>query len=196
MSIIKVKYKDKEYEYESGIKLEDIAKDFKDNYKYKIILGSINNKTCDLNTEVNRDSKIDFYDYSSKIGNNSYQKGLSFLFSKAVRDILNCDVKMMHTINQGIYCEILTNNIISEVTVQKIKIRMKELNDNKISINKILVSRMEAIEYYNKINQTNKASSLRFISNSNISLYKMDDTLDYYYGPLPNNTSLIDKYNK
>ena len=72
---------------------------------------------------------------------------------------------------------------------------MKELNDSKISINKILVSRMEAIEYYNKINQTNKASSLRFISNSNISLYKMDDTLDYYYGPLPNNTSLIDKYN-
>ena len=195
MYIIKVKYKDKEYEYESGIKLEDIAKDFKDNYKYKIILGSINNKTCDLNTEVNRDSKIDFYDYSSKIGNNSYQKGLSFLFSKAVRDVLNCDVKMMHTINQGIYCEILTNNIISEVTVQKIKIRMKELNDSKISINKILVSRMEAIEYYNKINQTNKASSLRFISNSNISLYKMDDTLDYYYGPLPNNTSLIDKYN-
>lgn len=195
MSIIKVKYKDKEYEYESGIKLEDIAKDFKDNYKYKIILGSINNKTCDLNTEVNRDSKIDFYDYSSKIGNNSYQKGLSFLFSKAVRDVLNCDVKMMHTINQGIYCEILTNNIISEVTVQKIKIRMKELNDSKISINKILVSRMEAMEYYNKINQTNKASSLRFISNSNISLYKMDDTLDYYYGPLPNNTSLIDKYN-
>lgn len=195
MSIIKVKYKDKEYEYESGIKLEDIAKDFKDNYKYKIILGSINNKTCDLNTEVNRDSKIDFYDYSSKIGNNSYQKGLSFLFSKAVRDVLNCDVKMMHTINQGIYCEILTNNIISEVTVQKIKIRMRELNDSKISINKILVSRMEAIEYYNKINQTNKASSLRFISNSNISLYKMDDTLDYYYGPLPNNTSLIDKYN-
>ena len=195
MSIIKVKYKDKEYEYESGIKLEDIAKDFKDNYKYKIILGSINNKTCDLNIEVNRDSKIDFYDYSSKIGNNSYQKGLSFLFSKAVRDVLNCDVKMMHTINQGIYCEILTNNIISEVTVQKIKIRMKELNDSKISINKILVSRMEAIEYYNKINQTNKASSLRFISNSNISLYKMDDTLDYYYGPLPNNTSLIDKYN-
>lgn len=195
MSIIKVKYKDKEYEYESGIKLEDIAKDFKDNYKYKIILGSINNKTCDLNTEVNRDSKIDFYDYSSKIGNNSFQKGLSFLFSKAVRDVLNCDVKMMHTINQGIYCEILTNNIISEVTVQKIKIRMKELNDSKISINKILVSRMEAIEYYNKINQTNKASSLRFISNSNISLYKMDDTLDYYYGPLPNNTSLIDKYN-
>lgn len=195
MSIIKVKYKDKEYEYESGIKLEDIAKDFKDNYKYKIILGSINNKTCDLNTEVNRDSKIDFYDFSSKIGNNSYQKGLSFLFSKAVRDVLNCDVKMMHTINQGIYCEILTNNIISEVTVQKIKIRMKELNDSKISINKILVSRMEAIEYYNKINQTNKASSLRFISNSNISLYKMDDTLDYYYGPLPNNTSLIDKYN-
>ena len=195
MSIIKVKYKDKEYEYESGIKLEDIAKDFKDNYKYKIILGSINNKTCDLNTEVNRDSKIDFYDFSSKIGNNSYQKGLSFLFSKAVRDVLNCDVKMMHTINQGIYCEILTNNIISEVTVQKIKIRMKELNDSKISINKILVSRMEAIEYYNKIKQTNKASSLRFISNSNISLYKMDDTLDYYYGPLPNNTSLIDKYN-
>ena len=67
-----------------GIYGKKILKEYM-NQKYKIILGSINNKTCDLNTEVNRDSKIDFYDYSSKIGNNSYQKGLSFLFSKAVR---------------------------------------------------------------------------------------------------------------
>ena len=101
----------------------------------------------------------------------------------------------MYFVDKGVYCEILTNNLISEVTVEKIKIRMKELVDGKLPITKIMVSRFDAIDYFSKINQMDKAQSLRFISNSTISLYKLDNTLDYFYGVLPRNTSYLTKFN-
>lgn len=98
-------------------------------------------------------------------------------------------------VDSGIYCNILSNSIINEVSVQKIKIRMNELTESTLPINKIIVSRLDAIDYYTKVNQKDKAKSLRYISNSSISLYKLDDMLDYYYGVLPSNTKYINEYN-
>ena len=57
-----------------------------------------------------------------------------------------------------------------------------------------MVSRFDAIDYYKELNQMDKASSLRYISNSSVSLYRLDDTLDYFYGVLPRNTEFINKY--
>ena len=193
--LVKVNYKNRVLEYEAGTTLQAIATDVKKDFKYDILVATINNKMTSLNTEVTRDCVVDFYDLSTRLGNFAYQKGLGFLFSKAVKDVTNCDVKMISNISNGIECEILSNNLISEVTVQKIKIRMSELCDQQIPISKIMVSRKDAIEYFNKVNQPDKANSLKYISNSTISLYRLDDTLDYLYGVLPNNTKLINKFN-
>lgn len=195
MSNIKIIYKTKEYSYEKGTTLYDIASDFKTNYKKEIMVGSINNTLTGLLTPVTRDCIIDFYDITTPFGMKLYEKGILFLLSKSVKDVLNCDIKIMHCVDGGIYCEILTNNLISEVTVERIKIRMRELVDKKLPISKIMVSRLDAIEYYEKINQEDKSSSLKYISNSSVSLYKLDDSLDYYYGTLPYNTSVLDEFN-
>lgn len=195
MDSIKINVLGIEREYEKGTTLEVISKDFKDEFKYPILAGCINNKTVTLDTKIVRKCTVNFFDISSFQGNLVYQRGLCYIFSKAVRDVLNCDTRIMHTVDNGLYCEILTNNPISEVTTEKIKLRMKELNEEKISINKIMVSRIDAIDYYEKINQQDKADSLRYISNSTISLYKLDDMLDFFYGVLPINTDVINNYN-
>ena len=195
MATIKINYMGKEKEFEKGVLLKEILEDYKEEYKYDVLVGSINNRLVSLDSKVTKDCNIDFFDYSSLVGNTSYEKGVLFLLCKAVRDVLNCDVKILHTMEKGIYCEILTNNLISEVTIEKIKIRMKELVEAELPITKIMVSRIDAIDYYKKVNQIDKANSLRYISNSSVSLYKMDDYLDYFYGVLPNNTKLLDKFN-
>lgn len=192
---IKVVYKDKNLEYQKGISLADIAKEFKSDYKHNILVATLNNKVVSLDTKLTRDCTIDFFDITSTIGSNAYEKGAIFLFVKAVRDVLNCDVKILHSIENGIYCEVLSNNLISEVTIEKIKMKMRDIVNASLSMSKIMVSRIDAIDYYMKIKQEDKAKSLRYISNSSISLYKLDDMLDYFYGVLPNNTKLIDKFN-
>lgn len=195
MASIKIRYKNEQYEYEKGTTLLDISKDFEKDFKGKIIVATINNRLASLNSKITNSADVNFYDVYSKLGSKTYIKGLYFLFIKAVKDVLNADVKLMYFVDKGVYSEILTNNLISEVTVEKIKIRMRELCENALPINKIMVSRLEAIDYFTKVNQLDKAESLRFISNSTISLYRLDDTLDYFYGVLPSNTSYLDKYN-
>lgn len=195
MANIKIKHKDEQYEYEKGTTLLDIAKDFKKDYESEIIAALVNNRLVSLETKMIRSGNVEFLDATNPLGNRTYVRGLYFLFIKAVKDVLNCDVKIMHLVGDGVYCEILTNNLISEVTVEKIKLKMRDLVEEKLPITKITVSRLDAIDYFTKVNQPDKAESLRFISNSSISLYKLDDTLDYFYGVLPCNTSYLTKFN-
>ena len=195
MSLIKIKYKNEEKEYEKGTLISEIAKEYKNDYKYDILVSMVDNRVTSLDAKLNKNCTISFCDITSPSGYVSYEKGIFFLFSVAVREILNCDVKFLHSLDNGTYGQILTNNLISEVTIEKIKIKMRELVGSALPIIKIMVSRIDAIEYYNKINQIDKAKSLRYISNSSISLYKLADTLDFFYGILPNNTSLLNKFN-
>ncbi len=195
MANIKIRYKDEQYEYEKGTTLLDISKDFEKDFESKIIVAQVNNRLTGLDTKLTRNAVVDFWDQASSLGNKTYSRGLYFVFLKAVKEVLNCDVKIMHLVDNGVYCEILTNNLISEVTVEKIKIKMRDIVEAAFPITKIMVSRLDAIDYFNKVNQPDKAESLRFISNSSISLYKLDDTLDYFYGVLPCNTSYITKFN-
>ena len=195
MANIKITYKDNVYEYAQGVSLLDISKDFEGNYKKEIIVATVDNRLTSLEKKISKDSAIDFFDVTNILGRRTYIRGLCFLFVKAVKEVLKCDVKIMYFVSKGIYCELLTNNLISEVTVEKIKIKMRELNEANLPINKLMVSRVEAIDYFSRTNQKDKASSLRYISNSTISLYRLDDSLDYFYGVLPCKTGYINNFN-
>ena len=161
----KIIYNDKEYEYNDSITILEFIKGLNEEFKEPIIVGSIDNKLCSLNTIISKDCTIKLYDKLSVNGNRVYKRGFYMLLSKAVRDILNCDIKIMYVLGGAIYCEILSNKIISEASLEKIKIHMDEMIKSSLSIDKMVVSRLESIEYYNNINQLDKAKSLKYISN-------------------------------
>ena len=125
--MINIEYKNKSYEFNEGIKLNDVLDKFKSEYKNDVLVGSINNRLMSLNTIITKDCTVDFYDITTLLGNRTYERGLYFLLTKAVQDVLNCDVKIICTIDKGVYIEILSNDKISDSTVEKIKLRMDEL---------------------------------------------------------------------
>lgn len=194
MENVVVTYKDKSFEIEKGTTLKELSLKVKEDYKYDILSCSIDGRLCTLDTLVEKDSKVEFYDVTSLLGNRTYERGLYFLFTKAVIDVLNCDVRIMCMLDKGTYCEILSNNLISEVTVQKIKLKMQDYIREALPISKIIVSKLDAINYYTKINEIDKANSLKYISNSSVSLYKLDNYLDYFYGVMPDNTSVFKSF--
>ena len=192
--MINIKYKENTFEYENPISLFEVADKVKDDYEGEIVAAFMDNKVCSLNGVVSKDAEVDFFDNGSVHGNRVYVRGLCFLFCKAVKDVLNCDVKIIRVMGKELYSEILSNTIISETTVEKIKMRMKELVEQEIPIEKIVVSRLEAMNYYKNVNQFDKANSMKYMSASSLSLYKMDDTLDYFYGIMPINTGVLKDY--
>jgi uridine kinase len=194
MFTVKVKYKGVEYIYPKDITLLEISNNFKSEYKYDIITATIDNKLTELNKKIEKDCVIDFFDMSQTLGNRVYERGIMYLYIKAVKDILNCDVKIEHSIDRGIYTELLIDKAITDEDVVNVEKHMEELVNRSIPFEKMSVSRIETIDYYESTNQIDKADRLKYISNSFINLYRFDNMYDYFYGEMPIDSSYLKYY--
>lgn len=191
MFTVKIKYKENIYTYPKDTTLLEISKQFQDEYKYNIIIATINNKLSELNKKVEKDCTIEFYDVSHLLGNRVYERGVVYLYIKAVRDALDCDVFIEHSIDRGIYTQVIRDTELTEEDVTKVENRMMELVDLKLPFEKLSVSRIESIDYYESNNQKDKSASLKYISNTFVNLYKLDNMYDYLYGEMPIDTSYL-----
>ena len=193
--VIRVNYRDLETkEYMPGITLKEVADDFKTNYNYPILAACVDNHTVSLTDQLTHSSKIDFYDRSSGTGNAIYGRTLQFILVVAVKEILgdNIDTVIHFSIDKGFYVEVSSD--IDKDTVRKIENKMKEIVENDYIINKVSVSRYDAIKYFKKKKQIDKVKVLKYISNTYVNLYRIDDVYDYFYGELAYRTSFIDDF--
>ena len=83
---IEVEIHGKKYQMSKGSTLEEISKEFQKEYKYPILLASVNNKIKELNYKVYDDTTIDFFDLTTKVGNNTHISGLTYvlLYAKPI----------------------------------------------------------------------------------------------------------------
>ena len=196
--MIRVNFRDKVLkEYPAGTKIKEIAKDFKDYFNYKILIAKIDNELVSLETELTRKCNIDFYDRSSSVGNGIYARSLQFVLILAVRRLLGKKARVLieHSIDKGVYIEI--DNTEEEVTKETIKELGKVMNEiikEDLIFTKVNVLRKDAIKYFKSEHQDDKVQVLKYISNSFVNLYRIDDIYDYFYGSLVNSTSLLDDY--
>jgi uridine kinase len=194
MFTIKVTYKANVYTYPKDTTLLDISNNFKSEYKYDIIIATVDNKLTELNKKLEKDCEINFYDMSSVFGNRVYERGLIYLYIKAVKDILKSDVVIAHSIDRGIYTEVTIDKELTDEDVINIENQMKKLVNDKVPFERLSVSRLEAIDYFESNKQYDKASALKYISNNYINLYKFDNLYDYLYGEMPVDTSYLKNF--
>lgn len=193
---IKVNYRDLETkEYDAGTTLLEISRDFQRKYNYPIIVGKIDNDIMELNEPINRSCNVEFYDRSSSLGNGIYGRTAQFLLIVASKKVLGEDSEIIinYSIDKGFYCEI-ENVSIDKPDVKKIEDKMKELVKQNLIITKVNVPRFDAIKYFKKKNQEDKVRALKYISNTYVNLYRIDDVYDYFYGDLAPSTTLIDDF--
>lgn len=179
-------------EYAKGVKLIDIINDVKHKYQYDIICGNYRNQIINYNDVLTKSGKLELYDINSKIGNKIYEKGLCLLFATCVKEVLgkNVDVKIRHSIDKGIFCEINSDKLNND-TLKEIKNLMKDKVKKAIPFVKIETSKAEAIEYFKSVKRKDKVKTLSYDNSDFIPLYKFDGTYNYILGDLPNDTSVL-----
>lgn len=192
MDSIKVKYKNKEYVYPKGITLLDISKDFKDDYSESIVMGSVNERPCELSFKLTSNCNINFFDFTSSIGNRVYESGLIFILVEAFENVLKSEIEVKYSIDKGIYVQ--TEKKISQDLLNKVYDEMKSIVEKDLPIQKNLVSRMEAINYYKSINNYDKVNVLKYSVNTNVNLYRLNDNYDYFFSYLPVSTGVIKEF--
>ena len=192
MEKVKVTYLGKSYLYPRDITLEDISKDFQKNYLETIIMAEVNGRPCELNYKVTDDVTVDFFDLTSPTGNRVYESGLIFVLEKACLNMLNSEIEVKYSIDKGIY--IKTHKKITKEDLDKVSREMKEIVKRNLPIQKNLVNRLEAIEYYKSTKSYDKVNVLKYSVNTNVNLYRLMDIYNYFFSYLPVSTGALKEF--
>lgn len=194
--LIRVQYKNNIMkEYKADTPLKEIAESFQNDYNFPILVAKIDNVIEELSQTLTKKCQIDFYDRSSVYGHTVYSHGVHFLMIVAIKKVLGNDTEVIiqHSIDKGVYCEIINKDINKDIiaTIEKKMFEMVKQNYNFV---KLSVSRNDAIEFYKKKKQFDKVKVLKYISNTYVNLYRLDEYYDYFFSDMPYSTKVLDEF--
>ena len=181
-------------EYPKGIKLKEIINDIKKDYRFDIISAKFKNQIIGYDDAIMKSGKLELYDITNSEGNKIYERGLIFLFETCTLRVLGKDtkIKIRHPIDKGIYCEI--DKKVTEDDVNKIKELMHAKVKLALPFEQLETSRIEAINYFKKLQREDKVKTLSYTVSNFVKLYKFDGVYNYIIGDLPHNASILKQF--
>ena len=196
MKKFKVNFRNiKTIEFDEGTTYKEISEYFKEYFNYDILAAKVDNNIVDLSDTLTKKCNVDFFDRSSDVGYAIYARSARFILVLAVRNVLGKDVDVIthHSMHHGVYCTLKGVNVNKEI-ISKLNKEMKEISKADFLFTKLSVSRLDAIKYFKKVNKLDKVNVLKYISNTYINLYRINDMYDYYYGKMAYSTSQINDF--
>lgn len=192
---IKVNFRDLETkEFLEGTTFYEISHSFQKYFNYPILVAKVDNHLTDLTAKLTKKCDIDFYDRSSNTGNSIYACSVQFLMTVALKKLYpDAEVIIQNSIDKGVYCE-LENLEISKTELKTLENKMKEIHKEHLIYTKVSVDRLDAITFFKKKKQYDKVKVLKYISNTYVNLYRLDDIYDYYFSDMAYSTDAIDSF--
>ncbi|MDF2951199.1 MAG: hypothetical protein K0S18_782 [Anaerocolumna sp.] len=182
-------------EYPKGISLEKLSEEYQKDYEADIILAFVNNRLRELFKTVDRDCKVRFITTADDAGHKTYNRGMTLVMLKAIHTVLRpCQldkVIVQYTISNGLFCEIVMKEPLTEELCKKIKNRMQDIIDRDLPFMKKSVSTDDAIELFHYYHMYDKEKLFRYRRVSKANIYNLGGFEDYYYGFMPPRTGML-----
>lgn len=194
MNKIKVNINNSIIEVECGTTLESISKNYQNNFKYEIIVAKVDGIYKELTETVNKECNIEFFDLTNRGANQIYLNGLIYLAVVAFKSLFGrkSDLKVNHSLDKGLYIEPTIK--ITENDLKQLENKMKELVEKNIPINRITVSRLEAMDYFKNIGDITKSEIMKYITSTHLTLYKLENEYNYFYSLMPISTKVLSHF--
>ncbi|WP_370642545.1 nucleoside kinase [Tepidanaerobacter sp. GT38] len=174
------------------ISLQELGKRYEKDFASPIVAAIVDGSLRELTYVVDGDSNVEFLDMSSEIGMKIYIRSLIFLFVKACYDVFpDCKVHVEHSLGDGLYCEVVRKEPLSEDDVESIEKRMRQLVERDIPIQKYKMPLKEAIAMFKESGMEDKVRVLKYRKSDFINIYEIDGTKDYFYGYLVPSTGYL-----
>ena len=175
--------------------LIDRAKKEQSKHEALITAVKINNTVKDLQTAISPGDKIEFIDMTQEDGVQAYQRSVLFVMMAAVNLLYpDKEVVVEHSVNNGIYCELLPKGDLTEDKVKAIEAKMHEFVAKRCDIVKYILPKDEAVALFREAQQLEKAHLIENLEQDMVSLYYCRGYYDYLYGAMVYNTGLLDKF--
>jgi len=179
--------------YLPGTTLLEVANNQHVALKSQILAAYVNNELKGLTYEIYTPITIEFIDISNPDGMRLYQRSLTFLLQKALKDLLpQYTLIVQHSVSKGLYCEITGNG--EELTISQInrlEQYMHKLVSDDIPFIKNKIPTVDAIELFEANGFHEKVLLLKTRPRCYTSVYFLDGYADHYYGPLLPSTGYL-----
>ena len=180
-------------EFEKNTTYYEISKGF--NLKKNVLGVKINNEVVSLSEKAQNDVNISFIDLNDLTGNKIYKSGLMFIFEVALKELFpEADIFYQHSVPKGVLGEIESSHIITQEDLIKIKSIMARIISEDLPFKKLNIKKKDAIDFYKKIGQTEKALNVQNISDKVVTLYELNGVYNYFYTDMPYSTGSITQY--
>lgn len=177
-----------------GMSVQQLAKEENIRLEYPVMGALINNKVRECAYRIHKPCTVQFFDMTSSYGHLMYTRSVYFILYKAVKEILPKQVKLkiLHSISGGKYCEL--DNLdqpLDQALVSRLYKRMREIVESNIPFERVELPSKEAVQLFKDEGLEDKYELLRNRTRIYTSIYKLGDTVNYYFGNLAPSTGVI-----
>ncbi len=162
----------------------------------RVVAAIINNQVYRLNYVPEDDCEIKTVSRGEELGNRIYRRSLFMLLARAVYDLYpRADLKIEHSLSNGVYCELSKDDSLTQHDLKKIKIRMTDLVEKDLPLVKEKKDREELIDIYEEQGRMDKVDLLKNKNESDQFLtYQLEGYYDYFYYHMVPSTGYISKF--
>ena len=145
-------------------------------------------KTLPLNARAESGASVDTLTYAQEEGARIYERSVRFVLLLAIRELFpDVRVRMENTTQTGLYARLVGINLTAAM-VRQIEERMRQLVAADMPFEKKVITRDEAIRYFEREGQNDKVQLLKYRAFEHFQLYKCGEMLEYFYGEMAPST--------
>lgn len=178
-----------------GITILELARKYEQELGFKPINCRMNNNTVGLTEKITKSCELFFVGLNEESGQRTYFRTLSFILSKAVREIIPTSrLRVEHSLSNGYYCSIKNGHEVTDQELANITIRMDEIIAADLPFITRTASQEEAVKIFRDLGEEDKATLLETYNVPFITYQELDGYPDTYYGSLAPSTGYIHIY--
>lgn len=152
---------------------------------YGPVSAKVNNKVEGLHYRFYNAKDVEFLDLTSPSGMRTYTRSLFFVLVKATKDLFpDSSIKIEMPISRGYYCDLRIGRPLTDKDAQDIEQQMREIVNQDIPFHRIQSPTEEAIELFRSKGMLSKVKLLESSGTIYTHYYKLQDTVNYFYGSL------------
>lgn len=123
-----------------------------------------------------------------------YQAGLKFVLYVAVKKVLDAEVSFSHSLDKGLYTEILSKRKLTETDINNLRLEIDKIISQDLKITRKVIAKNDAYNFYLKNNELEKAGNICNLNNKVVTLYELDGFHNYFMGNMPASTGKLKNY--
>ncbi|MFA9375430.1 MAG: nucleoside kinase [Lachnotalea sp.] len=193
--MIKVVINNEEKQYQYGTPFSIIAKDYESLEEDEIVLVMADNRLRELHKTLKEPCSITFVTTQNPVGAMVYKRSATLLLLKAVYDVTGEErleeVKIHYSVSKGYYFTIKGNVIINETFINDVKMKMYEIAERKLPVQKRSVNTDDAIKLFSQYGMVDKERLFKYRRPSKVNIYSLGNFEDYFYGFMVQNIGVI-----